>query len=85
MEKYGKKKWRCYVADVVKRLTTALEPDDVVLGGGNVHKLKKLPPGCRTGDNENAFAGGFCLWDEADARPSARVKSGLDKGARKST
>ena len=62
LKKYGKKKWRRYVADVVQRLTTALEPEDVVLGGGNVHKLKKLPPGCRAGDNANAFLGGFRLW-----------------------
>ena len=60
--KHGRKKWRRYVADVVQRLTAALEPDDVVLGGGNIHKLKKLPPGCRPGDNANAFVGGFRLW-----------------------
>jgi polyphosphate glucokinase len=58
----GKTKWRQHVADVVKRLIAALEPDDVVLGGGNVKKLKKLPPGCRAGDNANAFWGGFRLW-----------------------
>src|ERR1051326_4673883 len=51
LEKYGKKKWRHYVADAVERLITALEPEDVVLGGGNVHQLKTLPPGCRAGDN----------------------------------
>ena len=66
LEKYGKKKWRRYVADVVERLIAALEPEDVVLGGGNVHKLKKLPPGCRAGDNANAFLGGFRLWEKAD-------------------
>ncbi len=66
LEKYGKKKWRRYVADVVERLIAALEPEDVVLGGGNVHKLKKLPPGCRAGDNTNAFRGGFRLWENAD-------------------
>jgi hypothetical protein len=66
LEKYGKKKWRRFVADVVKRLVGALEPEDVVLGGGNVHKLKKLPPGCRVGDNSNAFRGGFRLWEQAD-------------------
>ena len=43
--------------------TAALEPDDVVLGGGNVKKLKELPGGCRIGDNADAFAGGFRLWD----------------------
>ncbi len=66
LEKRGKKKWRSQVADVVERLIAALEPDDVVLGGGNIKKLKKLPPGCRKGDNANAFVGGFCLWEHAD-------------------
>src|ERR671923_1470510 len=50
LEKRGKKKWRRHVANVVELLTTAFEPDDVVLGGGNVKKLKKLPKGCREGD-----------------------------------
>lgn len=65
LSKYGKKKWRRYVTDVVEHLVAALEPEDVVLGGGNVHKLKELPPGCRAGDNTNAFPGGFRLWEEA--------------------
>ena len=50
--------------DVVERLVAALEPEDVVLGGGNVKKLKELPPGCRAGDNANAFLGGFRLWKQ---------------------
>ena len=62
LDKRGKKKWRRHVADVVAGFVTALEPDDVVLGGGNVRKLKELPPGCRAGDNANAFVGGFRLW-----------------------
>jgi polyphosphate glucokinase len=65
LEQRGKKKWRLYVADVVALLTAALEPDDVVLGGGNIKKLKQLPPGCRAGDNGNAFLGGFRLWEKA--------------------
>ncbi len=64
LEKYGKKKWRRFVVDVVERLQAALEPDDVVLGGGNVKELKALPKGCRAGDNANAFLGGFRLWDK---------------------
>jgi polyphosphate glucokinase len=63
LKKHGKKKWRKYVADIVERLSAALEPDEIVLGGGNVHKLKKLPKGCRAGDNANAFTGGFRLWE----------------------
>ena len=61
---HGEKKWRKRVADVVARLVTALEPDDVVLGGGNVKHLDVLPPGCRAGDNANAFLGGFRAWEE---------------------
>jgi polyphosphate glucokinase len=64
LELQGKMKWRQRVADVVATLVAALEPDDVVLGGGNVKKLKELPPGCRAGDNANAFLGGFRLWVE---------------------
>jgi polyphosphate glucokinase len=62
LDKRGKKKWRRHVADVVAGFVAALEPDDVVLGGGNVRKLKELPDGCRAGDNANAFVGGFRLW-----------------------
>ncbi len=78
LQKRGKKKWRRNVADVVSRLVTALEPDDVVIGGGNVKKLKELPKGCRMGDNANAFRGGFRLWEKADQRRgsiSARTRS----------
>jgi len=74
LDRYGKKKWRRLVADVVQRLFAAIEPDEIVLGGGNIHKLKKLPLHCRAGDNGNAFKGGFRLWDRADVRSEfARV------------
>ncbi len=62
LERLGRKQWRKCVADVVERLRAALEPDYIVLGGGNVHRLKTLPRGCRPGDNANAFVGGFRLW-----------------------
>jgi polyphosphate glucokinase len=74
LERYGKKKWRKYVADVVALLIAALEPEDVVLGGGNVHKLKELPPGCRRGDEANAFVGGFRLWQDAGNRKPSPAK-----------
>ena len=66
LERAGKKKWRQHVEDVVERLVAALEPDYVVIGGGNAHKLKKLPKGCRLGENSNAFRGGFRLWEEEE-------------------
>ena len=71
LERLGLEEWRKHVADVVARLIAALEPEDVVLGGGNIHKLDRLPPGCRAGDNANAFLGAFRLWDP-QAEPAAQ-------------
>src|ERR1700731_2721374 len=62
LERLGTRKWRKEVEAAVARLTAALEPDYVVIGGGNARKLKQLPENARLGDNENAFAGGFQLW-----------------------
>lgn len=62
LKRLGHKRRQRYVADVVARLSAALEADEVVLGGGNVNNLEKLPPGCRKGDNADAFRGGFSLW-----------------------
>ncbi|SJM31648.1 ROK family protein [Mesorhizobium delmotii] len=62
LEKRGKKKWRKHVFDVVERLRAAMQPDYVVIGGGNVDELDELPAGCRRGDNTRAFEGGFRLW-----------------------
>jgi polyphosphate glucokinase len=73
LKRLGKKKWRRAVFDVVERLTAALEPDEVVLGGGNVKRLKTLPPGSREGDNANAFKGGFRLWERARKGKGARA------------
>ena len=61
-ERLGQSRWRKAVFDTVAQLSTVLLPDYVVLGGGNVVHLKKLPPNCRIGHNEDAFLGGFRLW-----------------------
>lgn len=71
LERRGKKKWRKHVAKVVAYLTAALQPDDVVLGGGNMNELEELPPGCRAGDNANAFLGGFRMWEDASGRDAS--------------
>ena len=63
LQKSGKKKWTKTVFEVAELLKAAMEPDYVVLGGGGVAELGKLPDGYRRGDNDNAFAGGFRLWD----------------------
>jgi polyphosphate glucokinase len=73
LKRLGKKKWRRHVAKVVALLQTALQADEVVLGGGNVRLLKSLPSGCRRGDNKNAMLGGFRLWEKAgQGRPPER-------------
>jgi polyphosphate glucokinase len=78
LEKHGKRKWRRHVVDVVARLKAALEPDEVVVGGGNIKKLKELPSGCRAGANANAFLGGFRLWEQpGDRKSSSPAKAAL--------
>ncbi|MEQ1953817.1 ROK family protein [Mesorhizobium sp. CN2-181] len=68
LEKHGPDKWKKYVFDVVSKLRAAMEPDYVVIGGGNVEKLDQLPAECRRGDNRNAFEGGFRLWKNKSLR-----------------
>jgi len=64
-KRLGEKKWQEAVATTIKELSAALEPDYVVLGGGNAEDLTKLPDGVRLGANTNAFVGGFRLWDSS--------------------
>jgi polyphosphate glucokinase len=65
LKRLGKKRWRQQVTVIVEQLRAALQPDDIVIGGGNAKKLAELPMGCRLGDNTNAFSGGLQLWKEA--------------------
>ena len=68
LKRLGKKRWRRAVADVVKRLAEAVQADDVVLGGGNVKHLKRLPGRVRRGTNANASRGGMMLWASSPRR-----------------
>jgi predicted NBD/HSP70 family sugar kinase len=63
LKRLGKKKWATAVAAIVTDLKEAAAADYVVLGGGNVKKLKAIPAGAREGANANAFIGGFRMWD----------------------
>lgn len=63
-KRLGKKKWRHKVHAVVQGFGAALLPDEIVVGGGQADRLKKLPPKTRRGSNSAAFVGGFRLWDE---------------------
>ena len=41
LEEFGRKAWRKHVEDVVEYLVAALQPEDVVLGGGNANTIEK--------------------------------------------
>jgi len=81
LKRMGVKKWRRHVVDVVDTLRNALQADYVVLGGGNVKKLKKLPRKTRPGDNRNAILGGFRLWAPAYAADLKGISAQVDRGA----
>jgi polyphosphate glucokinase len=61
-QRLGKKKWRVAVAETIAQLKAALEPDYVVLGGGNAKRAGDLPADVRLGANDNAFVGALRLW-----------------------
>jgi glucokinase len=61
-KRFGLAKWRREVVAVVRGFSQALLPDDIVLGGGEVKHLKRLPPHTRRGDNDDAFLGGVRQW-----------------------
>jgi polyphosphate glucokinase len=70
LTRLGRKKWRKAVDEAVARLVAALQPDYVVLGGGNAKDLDELPANARLGSNVNAFEGGFRLWRDGEPRPA---------------
>jgi polyphosphate glucokinase len=73
LKRLGDKKWSRTVNEVVTQLSTLLEADYVVIGGGNARKLKRLPKNARLGSNDFAFLGGFRVWHHA-ATPTAAAK-----------
>jgi polyphosphate glucokinase len=81
-ERLGKRAWRKHVAHIVSLFVAALEVDYVVLGGGNARHVRDLPPNTRLGANENAFKGGFRLWDDGPV-PARVVKARRNRTAPK--
>jgi polyphosphate glucokinase len=74
-KRLGRKKWQKHVEQIVASFVERIHVDDVVLGGGEVKRLKKLPKRCRAGDNANAFLGGFRLWEEefGERKPRGKI------------
>jgi polyphosphate glucokinase len=73
MKRLGKKRWRRAVLETVDHFYRAMEPDYVVIGGGNASELDELPGYARRGDNTNAFKGGFRLWETPESVPMERL------------
>ena len=44
LQKDGKKKWRKHILEIIEHLSAALEPDSIVIGGGNATKLDYMLP-----------------------------------------
>ncbi len=85
-KRLSKKKWRQHVDRIVSFFVERVHADDIVLGGGEVKNLKKLPKRCRAGDNANAFIGGFRLWEETQGqeKPRGKVLKIVPRGHQKS-
>lgn len=65
----GNRRWRKHVLDIIELFVAAFVVDYIVLGGGNVKHMTKVPRNVRIGDNSNAFRGGFRLWDDEPKSP----------------
>jgi polyphosphate glucokinase len=76
LESRGLAVWRSSVREITAILRAAFSADYVVLGGGNAEQVDPVPPHARRGGNDDAFEGGFRLWEELvepHDRPSAKV------------
>jgi len=62
LHRLGRSKWEKHVYRIIDALSAALEPDSVVIGGGNALLLRRLPHGIRISDNSKAILGGFRMW-----------------------
>jgi polyphosphate glucokinase len=72
LKSLGEKKWKREVIYAVAQLKKSFIADYVVLGGGLVHRFRRLPKGVEHGRNENALPGGIRLWETK--RNSREVK-----------
>ena len=74
LERTGRLRWMRTVTQVTRTLQSALQADYVLLGGGNAKHVRRLGEGVRRGGNDDAFEGGFRLWEDVvephDRQPS---------------
>jgi hypothetical protein len=78
MEHVGEVAWKKAALAVVGMFKAAFSADYVVIGGGHASLISPLPDGVRCGGNDDAFRGGFRLWEENvephDAPPSSAFR-----------
>lgn len=74
LDRVGKEEWRDEVLYAITQLKRSFMAEKVVLGGGNVKKMPRLPRGIERGDNRNAYLGGARLWQTDRAgRPRWKI------------
>jgi polyphosphate glucokinase len=76
LARHGEARWQEAIQEITPALLDAFTADYVLLGGGNAKKVHPLPPRTQRGHNDDAFSGGFRLWEETiepHDRPAPRV------------
>lgn len=61
---FGQEAWMDALRGVIQIFHKAFLADSIVLGGGNARLVEPLPPLSRRCHNDDAFRGGFRLWEE---------------------
>jgi len=64
LKSHGHAKWLRSLSEITTLLRESFSADYIVLGGGNAELVDPLPNGTRRGGNDDAFTGGFRLWEE---------------------
>ncbi len=66
LEKAGRKRWNKRVQQAIDHITTLVNYDVLLIGGGNAKHIKfDLPPDVRLVSNQAGITGGIRLWDTA--------------------
>lgn len=65
LERLGSSRWSRNALQVIGHLSRALDAHDVVVGGGNAERLRRLPRNVRRAPHDLAFRGGFRAWQRS--------------------
>jgi polyphosphate glucokinase len=65
LERIGSRAWCEIALATICMFKSAFSADYVVIGGGHAQLIEPLPADVRCGGNDDAFTGGFRLWEQA--------------------